>query len=255
MVGFTHPTERGRIVDDFKLEPARDHGLAGRDRQRSYQREGGLVSTISRFAWWSMVRTSLKVLHRLEVQGHENIPENPSFMLVANHASHLDALVLGAILPLNLRDQLFPLAAGDVFFETPVLSAFSATVLNALPVWRKHCGPHAIQDLRKRLTEEPTVFILFPEGARSRDGKMMEFKPGIGMMTAETEVPIIPCHLQGTFEAFPPMRFVPRLKKVTVRIGKPRLFKDIRNRRAGWEEIAATLKSDICALDPAQAST
>jgi 1-acyl-sn-glycerol-3-phosphate acyltransferase len=124
-------------------------------------------------------------------------------------------------------------------------------VLNALPVWRKHCGPHALKDLRKRLTEEPTVFILFPEGARSRDGKMLDFKPGIGMMTAETDVPIIPCYLHGTFEAFKPMTFIPRLTKVAVHIGKPRLFKDVRNRRHGWEEIAATLKSDICALAPA----
>jgi len=48
------------------------------------------------------------------------------------------------------------------------------------------------------------------------------------------------------------MRFVPRLKKVTVHIGKPRLFTDIQNRRHGWEEIAATLKNDICALAPEQ---
>jgi len=237
-------------VDEWKFEPARDIGLAGMQRQRSYQRESGLVSTMSRFAWWSMVRSSLKLLHRLEVHGKENIPENPSFMMVANHASHLDALVLGAVLPLRLRDMLFPLAAGDVFFETPVLSAFSATVLNALPVWRKNCGAHAIKDLRKRLIEEPTVFILFPEGARSSDGQMLPFKPGIGMITAETDIPIVPCHLEGTCEAFRKGTFVPRLKKVTVRIGKPRVFADVRNKREGWEQISELLKGDICSLAP-----
>ncbi len=235
-------------MNDWKLEPARDHGLSPTERFRSYKRESGLVSTISRFMWWSMVRTSLKLLHRLEVHGRENLPADPSFMLVANHASHLDALVLGAVLPLRLRDQLFPLAAGDVFFETPAFSAFSATMLNALPVWRKNCGAHALKDLRQRLADEPTVFILFPEGARSRDGNMLEFKPGVGMITAETSVPVVPCHLEGTFEAFRPETIVPRLKKVTVRIGKPRQFADVRNRRQGWEEIAAVLKKDICAL-------
>ena len=99
---------------------------------RSYDRESGLVANVARFAWWTMIRASLKLMHRLEIHGRENLPDFPSFVLVANHASHLDALVLGATLPLKLRDQLFPLAAGDVFFHTPALAAFSATVLNAL---------------------------------------------------------------------------------------------------------------------------
>ena len=113
-------------MDDWRLQPARDLELAGADRHRSYQRESGLVANVARFAWWSMIRASLKLLHRLEVHGRENLPESPSFVLVANHASHLDAMVLGATLPLGLRDQLFPLAAGDVFFHTPALAAFGA---------------------------------------------------------------------------------------------------------------------------------
>ena len=72
-------------------------------------------------------------------------PENYQRIYFANHTSHLDALVLGATLPLKLRDQLFPLATGDVFFHTPALAAFSATVLNALPVWRKKVGGNYIR--------------------------------------------------------------------------------------------------------------
>lgn len=235
-------------MEDWKLESAHDMGLPAMERHHSYQREGGLVSNVSRCLWWSMVWTLLKTVNRLEIHGKENLPEEPSFLLVANHASHLDALVLGAALPLRLRDRLFPLAAGDVFFETPALSMFSATVLNALPVWRKNCGAHAIKDLRQRLLDEPSVFILFPEGGRSRDGNMIDFKPGVGMMTAETPIPVVPCHIKGTFEAFPANSKRPRFGKISVHIGTPRVFEDLRNRRKGWNEVAETLQDDVRSL-------
>lgn len=77
---------------------------------------------------------------------------------------------------------------------------------------------------------------------------MASFRPGIGMMAAETDVPIIPCYLEGTFSAFPSGRRVPRFSKVTVHIGQPREFPDARNRRTGWEHIASILEHDVRTL-------
>ena len=71
-------------------------------------------------------------------------------------------------------------------------------------MWRKNCGPHALADLRRKLQEEKAIFIIFPEGGRSRTGSMMPFKHGLGMLVAETNVPVVPCGLVGTFEALPP---------------------------------------------------
>ena len=139
----------------------------------------------------------------------------------------------------RLCDQVFPVAAGDVFFNTPAISLFSATLLNALPMWRKNCGPHALAELKKRLIEEPCGLILFPEGNRSRDGTLGPFKPGLGMLTAGTAVPVIPCHLSGAFHAFPPAARLPRPTKIRLKIGRPLVFDSVPNRRAGWEEIAA----------------
>src|SRR5262245_9485206 len=97
--------------------------------------------------------------HRLKVRGRRYLPRRPPFVLAANHQRHLDALVLASPLPWRLRDHIFPIAAGDVFFETPAMSAFSAFFLNALPMWRKKCGPHALLQLRQRLVEEPCAYI------------------------------------------------------------------------------------------------
>ncbi len=237
-------------MDEWKLVPAKDHGLKPGQRLRSLSRESGLLETAGHMIWWSMVRAYLGLYHQLRIHGRRNIPTEPPFILAANHASHLDALVLAAPLPLHLRDRIFPIAAGDVFFETPVMAAFAAWFLNALPMWRKKCGPHALQQLRERLLEEPCSYILFPEGGRTRSGEPMTFKPGIGMLVAGTNVPVIPCHLDGTFEALPPETKLPRFRRITLRIGRPMVFEAASNDRAGWQGIAAALAGAVQELAP-----
>jgi 1-acyl-sn-glycerol-3-phosphate acyltransferase len=237
-------------VEDWKLLPAKDHGLKPGQRLRSLSRESGLLETAGHMLWWSMVRAYLGLYHRLRIHGRNNIPVEPPFILAANHASHLDALVLAAPLPLRLRDRIFPIAAGDVFFETPVIAAFAAWFLNALPMWRKNCGPHALQQLRERLVAEPCSYILFPEGGRTRTGQPMAFKPGIGMLVAGTKVPVVPCHLDGTFEALPPETKLPRFRRITLRIGKPMVFDSANNDRPGWQGIAAALAEAVNGLAP-----
>jgi 1-acyl-sn-glycerol-3-phosphate acyltransferase len=226
-------------MNEWDLKPARDLGLPPGQRFRSFQRESGLLQTAFHQAWWWWVYAYLKAGHRLKIIGRERIPTAPPFILLANHCSHLDALVLAAPLSWRLRDQIFPIAAGDVFFETPAVAAFAAGIMNALPLWRKKCGPHALQQLRERLLEEPCAYILFPEGARSRDGAMLPFKPGLGMLVAGTTVPVVPCHLEGTLAALHPESRWPRFgQRITLRVSEPLEFSSIANDRAGWLEIA-----------------
>jgi 1-acyl-sn-glycerol-3-phosphate acyltransferase len=235
-------------VDDWKLEPARDLGMPLGKRLKSLRRESGLIASAGHQIWWSLVRASMKVYHRLEVRGKASIPRAPPFILVANHESHLDALVLASALPWRLRDRVFPIAAGDTFFETPVLTAFAAMALNALPMWRRNCGPHALEELRRRLIEEPCAYILFPEGTRSRDGTMASFKPGLGMLVAGTAVPVVPCRLEGPFEACPPHARLPRPRKITLAVGEPLRFAATPNDRAGWKEVAARCEEAVRGL-------
>jgi 1-acyl-sn-glycerol-3-phosphate acyltransferase len=225
-------------MNDWKLEPAHDLGLAPGERFKSVSRESGLIETVGHFAWWSTVRLLLGLFHRLRVEGARHVPRRPPFILVSNHASHLDALVLAAPLPWRIRDRIFPVAAGDVFFETPLTSVLSAALLNALPMWRKKAGAHAMQQLRDRLLAEPCAYILFPEGARSRDGVMQPFKPGVGMLVAGTTVPVIACYLSGTHAALPPDHSFPRPRPITLRIGAPLRFETTPNTREGWDLVA-----------------
>jgi 1-acyl-sn-glycerol-3-phosphate acyltransferase len=235
-------------VDAWKLEPARDLGLSGMDRYRSLKRESGLVESVARLAVWSAIRTSLFCLHRMQVEGRANLPSSPRFVLAANHASHLDALVLGTAVPLAWRDHIFPIAAGDVFFQHTGIAALTTTLLNAMPIWRRKTTPRQVQELRQRLIDEECIYILFPEGARTRDGAMLPFKPGIGMMVAATTIPIVPCYLHGTFEAFPPNRVIPRFHRIRLRIGTPLTFPDVANNREGWIEIARSVETAVHGL-------
>jgi 1-acyl-sn-glycerol-3-phosphate acyltransferase len=235
-------------MEPWKLQPARDTGLTPSERFRSVRRESGLLESLAHHACFSLIRGYFGIAHRLTIIGRERLPAHGPFVLAANHCSHLDALALGAALTPRHRERAFPIAAGDVFFQTKMTSTFSAIMLNALPMWRKNCGPHALADLRRKLQEEKAIFIIFPEGGRSRNGSMMPFKHGLGMLVAETNVPVVPCGLLGTFQALPPHRNFPRPVAIKLVIGDTLQFASTSNDRAGWSQIAQCVESSVRGL-------
>ena len=235
-------------MEPWQLQPARDTGLTPAERFRSVRRESGLLESLAQQTGFSLLRIYFAIAHRLSIAGREKLPLHGPFILAANHSSHLDALVLGAALSPRHRERAFPIAAGDVFFQTTAVSVFSAIVLNALPMWRKSCGPHALAELRRKLEEEKAIFIIFPEGGRTRTGSMMPFKHGLGMMVAETNVPVVPCGLIGTFDALSPNRKIPRPVRIKLLIGDPIDFSSTANDRSGWSEIAKRVELSVRSL-------
>jgi 1-acyl-sn-glycerol-3-phosphate acyltransferase len=231
-------------MHDFVMQPAKDMTVPLGERWRTARRESGLVSACLRRAFWSLARCYLAIWHRLTIHGGQNLPPQEPFVIIANHCSHLDAIVLGSALPWWLRGRCYSLAAGDVFFNSTIMSLFAAAFLNALPVWRKKSGNRSFDEFRKRL-EEPCGYIIFPEGARSRTRELMEFKPGIGKLVAETDVPVIPCWLEGCLAAWPKGSILPRRKRVDLWVGKPMKFMTYANNREGWEQIARDLKAAV----------
>jgi len=232
---------------DFKLRPARDHGLPAEARLRSLSRERGLGSVLVGSAWRMLLRGYLRGFHRLEVSGRENLPD-PPFVMVANHSSHLDAVTLSAVLRGDAARRAHALAAGDTFFTSTLSSAFAAYAVNALPVWRKRTRASEIATLRDRLIEDGLVYILFPEGTRARDGAMAGFQPGIGALVAGSTVPVVPCFLEGAFAAWPPQARWPRPGKLRLRIGAALTFTDCAATRAGWEDVARRCEGAVRGL-------
>jgi 1-acyl-sn-glycerol-3-phosphate acyltransferase len=233
------------VLEEWHYEPARDLGLRGHDRRQSLSREVGLVSASSSLAWRGLTRAYLAVAHRVTIRGRGNLPLDPPFVMVANHSSHLDAVVLAAALPVRHVARAFPIAAGDTFFTKPARSIFATACMNALPIWRSNCGAHSLDELRERLTTGASIFILFPEGTRTRTGAMSRFKPGVGRLVAGTSAAVVPCYLRGTWDALPPTRSLPRPSPIELTIGKPLSCQLVPNNREGWETIAAGAESAV----------
>lgn len=232
----------------WTYRPARDLGMAPIDRLRSVRREPGLISHTIHAATLSALSAYLRLYHRLRIVNPEQLPDKPPFVVIANHASHLDALILAAALGRSVRGCTFPVAAGDVFFTSSHRSLVSSLFINALPLWRKKVTAHALADLRTRLADGDCGLILFPEGARSRDGELLPFKQGLGMIVAGTPVPVVPCRLIGAFEAMPAGKWVPRPRRIEVRVGRALRFDDCESARAGWEQVARSVESVVRAL-------
>lgn len=229
---------------DWQLKPARDHELGPRAKLSSLKREAGLLSLFGFWCWRRLTRLYLRLFHRFTVTGAQNLPP-PPFVLVANHSSHLDILALTSALPTRYLDSVHPIAAEDHFFASFAGSLFAALALNALPLKRKAARGKDLALLRERLVEDRLIYVLFPEGTRSRDGRMAPFKAGIGTLLAGSPVPIVPCYIEGAFAALPPQRRWPRPGRLNLAIGRPIEGLDCANEREGWIEVAARCEKAV----------
>lgn len=234
----------------WAFEPAADHDLPPIAAMRSVRREPGFFNFLSHAAAEAFFRVYFKVYHRLKVEGREHLPRGTPFVVISNHTSHLDALALKAALPIKTAVYTYPVAAGDVFFDNVASSVITAAFINALPLWRKKATTHALEELRERLSRGHSGYILFPEGARARDGVMKPFKAGLGMLVAGTNIPVVPCFIKGAFKAMPPDRTIPRPRRIRIRVGPAMSFEHATSDRDGWALVAEEAQRAVRGLWP-----
>lgn len=166
-------------------------------------------------------RQALTGLFDFEVVGREHLPTDRSFVMVSNHSSHLDAPCLQAALPWSLRHRTFAAAAADYFFDHTAGALAAVVGVNAVPFDRQGGGAESLQQCRDLLQgPEPTVLVIFPEGTRSPDGELGRFRSGVGRLVAGTDVPVVPCRLDGAFQALPKGARRPRPAKLRLHIGE-----------------------------------
>jgi 1-acyl-sn-glycerol-3-phosphate acyltransferase len=236
------------LSKDFEFKPATDLHLSFRQRIRSVVRERSIFSLAYSVIWWIGTWLIMRLYFRFTIVGQKNVPTELPFVMISNHSSHLDVVSLLLAVRMRVRDRLFPLAAEDHFFKKTAKAAFTAYAINALPVSRHGGGVEAMKALRERMQQQKCGYILFPEGTRTRDGQMASFKSGVGILIADTDIPVIPCYLRGGFEAFPSSAKFPRPHKLTLVIGEPVRFSHIQLTKEGSIVIAQDLEQRVRAL-------
>ena len=175
------------------------------------------------------------------VYGRAYIPHNRNTIVASNHSSHLDMGFVKYALG-TYGEGLVSLAAQDYFFEkSRIQRAFFENLTNLAPFDRKGGLRGALRQAGDILDLGKTVLI-FPEGTRSPDGRIYEFKPVIGHLALTHGVDILPVYLGGTREAMPKGGKVPTRRDIVARIGPPLLVSELRRLTAGMKISAASRK-------------
>jgi long-chain acyl-CoA synthetase len=176
----------------------------------------------------------------IEVSGQANVPANGPFLVAANHASHLDVGLVKVALGDEGR-KLASLAARDYFFDNPWKRAWFGNFTNLVPIQRRGSLKESLHTAVRTL-ELGYHLLIFPEGTRSPDGELQEFKPAIAYLSFAAGADILPVHLQGTHEAMPKGAFLPdprKQRKLIVRIGPVLCHEELRAATHGLARSAA----------------
>jgi 1-acyl-sn-glycerol-3-phosphate acyltransferase len=193
-----------------------------------------------------MLKPLVWSLASVTVLGRENLDElSGPYVVVSNHASHLDApLIIGA-LPHKLARYVAAGAAADYFFDVWWRKGLTALFFNAFPVDRT--GLRGKRGLATTLLDDGIPLLLFPEGTRSRTGEMGSFKPGAAALCKSRDVPCLPVAILGANEAMPRGKNWPERGRppIFVTFGQPLKAEDGESTMAFSDRIAKEVRSLI----------
>jgi 1-acyl-sn-glycerol-3-phosphate acyltransferase len=190
------------------------------------------MSRILKLLFFLIIKGLVILLIGLSIRYRQRLPTTGPAILVANHNSHLDTLVLMSLFPLAKLHLLRPIADEEYFLKkNPYLAWFSRQILNIIPVYRETKGSDLpkegcthrkfLRDCASALAQN-NILILFPEGTRGEPENLAEFNCGIAHLAKHhPDVPIIPIFLHGLGKALPKGEFLLVPFFCQVAIGEP----------------------------------
>jgi 1-acyl-sn-glycerol-3-phosphate acyltransferase len=195
---------------------------------------------MQRSLFWKTLQIPARVLtsllFNLKVYGLENVPQTGGVLLVANHASYLDPVLVAV----RLQRPVSYMAKSELF-ENRWLS-WLIRALHAYPVRKNEGDIGAIREAIKRLNDGYAL-NMYPEGTRTLDGSVAPLKKGIALIIRKVEVPVVPVAIDGSLQAFGKGRKSIRPGQIRVSYGKPLYFKGLHA-----DEIIETLHRSLVFL-------
>lgn len=177
----------------------------------------GLVYLLGR----GLISVVAKTIFRPTITGRENVPKNGPVILASNHLSFIDSIVI----PISAPRRVQFLAKSHYFTGKGFKGWVSRNFFSAIGAVSVERGAgQAAQDALdqgKRILEGGNAFALYPEGTRSLDGRLYRGRTGIAWLALATGATVVPVGLIGTQEIQPVGSKLPRVRKVTVKFGKP----------------------------------
>ncbi len=164
--------------------------------------------------WWYNFlhvgcRLAAVVLFRIRCQGREHLPRTGGVIVLSNHQSHLDPVLIGLACDRRMNFLARSTLFGFVPFRWLIRS------LDAIAIDREGLGISGIKETLRRL-KRGEVVLIFPEGTRTSDGQIAPLKPGFAAIAKRANVPLIPVSIDGAFDAWPRTNTLPR--RSTIRI-------------------------------------
>ena len=182
-----------------------------------------LTSLFFRALWGAWLKGwAFRLYIRMQVVGsfERAFEDHPKLILISNHSSHLDAVSITAAVPFRYWNFLFITAAKDYWFSNPLITFISKHCLGAIPIDRKDRKGEAITLCTQLLENLERIWlIMFPEGTRSNDGYIKEFKRGVSLFALRTDTPILFVYLEGNNELWPKGRLIPFPGVLKVHVG------------------------------------
>ena len=192
-------------------------------------------------------------LFKIDVKGRSNIPSNQQVIVISNHASHLDIGLIKESLGVY-GDDLCVLAAQDYFFDNEYKEAIFGQLTQLVPIDRTAPLERGFRPAEMAISSGHSV-LMYPEGTRSMNGELQEFKAGIGYLQQKTGLAILPLYLRGTHKALPKGSALPKVgRTLSVRIGRliePEVIDGLcqgKKRHEAYQQITEMCKEAIEAL-------
>jgi len=204
------------------------------------------------FLGWISFRAIYKYYFGWNVYNAERVPLQGPVILASNHTSFLDPPLVGS----GVKRAINYLARENLF-RFPVLG-WILHHWEVVPVDREGGGAKGLKAILERLLAGGAI-ILFPEGTRSRDGKLQPARSGIGLTVIKSAAPVIPVRVFGTYEAYGRHMRFPSPHKVAVKYGPPMLFEELRAEaqhcskqrlKEIYQQVADEIMEEIAKLQP-----